>query len=81
MMESLVLKISGHEIDDPKFLSSLAKTVRKLDSAVVIVHGGGREISEMQQRLGIQPRYENGVRITDAESLSIVTMVLCGTVN
>lgn len=80
-MKPLVLKISGHEIDDPQFLSNLAKTVRNIDAPVVVVHGGGREISAMQQRLGIQPRYENGVRVTDAESLSIVTMVLCGTVN
>lgn len=80
-MKPLVLKISGHEIDNPEFLAALAKTVRNLDTPVVIVHGGGREISEMQQRLGIQPRYENGIRVTDAESLSIVTMVLCGTVN
>jgi acetylglutamate kinase len=80
-MKSIVLKISGHEIDDPQFLSALAKTVRNLDKPVVIVHGGGREISHMQQRLGIEPHYENGVRVTDAQSLAIVTMVLCGTVN
>lgn len=80
-MKPLVVKIGGHEIDSPEFLSALADTVRDLPAPVVIVHGGGREISEMQQRLGIQPRYENGVRITDADSLAIVTMVLCGTVN
>lgn len=80
-MKPLVLKISGHQIDDPQFLSALAKAVRDMNRPIVIVHGGGREITEMQQRLGIETRYANGVRITDAESLAVVTMVLCGTVN
>ena len=80
-MKPLVLKISGHQIDEPEFLSALAKTVRDMNRPIVIVHGGGREITEMQQRLGIETRYEDGVRVTDAESLAVVTMVLCGTVN
>jgi acetylglutamate kinase len=46
-----------------------------------VVHGGGIEISELQRRLGITPRYVDGVRITDIASLQVVEMVLCGSVN
>jgi acetylglutamate kinase len=45
------------------------------------VHGGGKEISALQTQMGIEPRYADGVRITDAASLALVEMVLCGTVN
>lgn len=48
---------------------------------VIIVHGGGREISALQTQLGIEPRYVDGVRITDKASLNVVEMTLCGTVN
>ncbi len=81
MTSAVLIKISGHELDDPDYLRELAATVRRLDSPVVIVHGGGREISALQQLMGIEPRYLDGVRITDAASLAVVEMVLCGAVN
>jgi acetylglutamate kinase len=46
----------------------------------VIVHGGGAEISAMQERLGLEPRFVNGLRVTDAPSMEIVKMVLTGKV-
>ena len=52
-----------------------------MNAPTVIVHGGGKEISTLQERLGIEPRFVDGVRVTDAESLALVEMVLCGTVN
>lgn len=76
-----VIKIGGHEIADASFLVELAQVVRNLEGPIIIVHGGGKEISALQQKLGIEPRYVDGIRITDAASLSIVEMVLCGTVN
>jgi acetylglutamate kinase len=78
---TLVIKISGSELDDAAFVGRFAAAVRALTEPVVIVHGGGREISAMQRRMGIEPRYFDGVRITDAESLALVEMVLCGTIN
>ncbi len=81
MTPPIVLKISGHQIDDPEFLSELASTIASIASPVIIVHGGGKEISEMQKKLGIEPHYVDGVRVTDETSLAIVTMVLCGSVN
>jgi acetylglutamate kinase len=78
---TLVIKISGSELDDPAYLARFAAAVRDHAHAVCIVHGGGKEISDMQRRMGIEPRYVDGVRVTDAESLALVEMVLCGTIN
>ena len=81
MVAPMVIKIGGNEIDDPGFLDHLAEALSAVQVPVVIVHGGGKEISHLQQVMGIEPRYLEGVRITDAPSLAIVEMVLCGTVN
>ncbi|GAB4508590.1 MAG: acetylglutamate kinase [Anaerolineae bacterium] len=81
MIAPLVIKIGGHESADPVFLQGLAEAVRDLHTPVVIVHGGGAEISTMQQVMGITPQYVDGVRVTDAPSLAVVEMVLCGVVN
>jgi acetylglutamate kinase len=80
-MQPIVIKVSGHELDDSAYLSEFAAAVKAQTSPVVIVHGGGAEISALQKAMGIEPRYLDGVRITDADSLKAVEMVLCGTVN
>lgn len=80
-MQSVVLKIGGNEIDDPAFLEQLAPTIQAVNAPVIIVHGGGKEISALQKVMGIEPQYVDGVRVTDAPSLAIVEMVLCGAVN
>jgi acetylglutamate kinase len=77
----IVVKISGHELDDPAFLKRFVETIRELTQPVIIVHGGGREITEMQEKMGITPQYVDGLRITDAATLALVEMVLCGAVN
>ncbi len=76
-----VVKISGHYLDDDALLRQFATIVNDRDEQLVIVHGGGIEITRLQQQLQIEPRYVDGVRITDAQSLSLVEMVLCGSVN
>ncbi len=76
-----VIKISGHYLDDEGLLGQFARSVARADERVVIVHGGGTEITQLQQKLGIAPRYVDGLRVTDAESLALVEMALCGTVN
>jgi acetylglutamate kinase len=77
----LVLKIGGQELDDPTFVKNLGQAVATLDSPPVLVHGGGKEIRQLQDRLGLKPQYIDGLRVTDAESLDIVQMVLVGRVN
>jgi acetylglutamate kinase len=76
-----ILKIGGNELDQPGFLDQLARTVADMDEQVVIVHGGGKAVSEMQERLGLRPTIIDGLRVTDAESLAVVQMVLSGQTN
>jgi acetylglutamate kinase len=77
----LVLKIGGQELDNPDFVTNLGQAVAALDNPPILVHGGGKEVTELQKRLGVQPHYIDGLRVTDAESLDIVQMVLVGRVN
>ena len=76
-----VVKISGHCLDDELLLRQFAATVAAAAERLVIVHGGGKEITRLQQQLNIEPRYVDGLRVTDADSLALVEMVLCGAVN
>jgi acetylglutamate kinase len=78
---AIVIKISGHELDDIAHLTAFAGVVAALKTPTVIVHGGGKEISALQTQMGIEPRYVDGLRITDEPSLALVEMVLCGAVN
>jgi acetylglutamate kinase len=81
MTEPILIKVGGHEVNDATFLAQFAATIHDWRRPVVIVHGGGKEISSLQEKLGIVPRYLDGIRITDEASLSVVQMVLCGAVN
>jgi acetylglutamate kinase len=78
---TIVIKIGGHELDSVAYLAELAQIIHDMNAPTIIVHGGGKEISTLQQRLAIEPRFVDGVRVTDAESLALVEMILCGTVN
>jgi len=76
-----VVKVSGHCLDEHDLIGQFARVVAERDEHLVIVHGGGVEISQLQQKLEIEPRYVDGLRVTDADSLALVEMVLCGSVN
>ena len=76
-----VLKIGGHQLEDDAFLTELAAAVRELRQPIIIVHGGGAEVSAIQRDLGIEPRYHEGLRITDPAALRLMTMALSGLVN
>ena len=77
----LVIKIGGNELDDPAFVDQIGQAIAALPESPILVHGGGKEIRELQKRLGVEPQYIDGLRVTDAESLSIVKMVLAGRIN
>lgn len=83
MSEIVVLKIGGNEVDDDAFLSGLARAIAALRTrcAPVVVHGGGKEIARLQQALGLEPRFVDGLRVTDEETLALTEMVLSGAVN
>lgn len=78
-----VLKIGGRQLDDAAFLDQLGEAVRELHRAhnIVIVHGGGKAIQSWQERLGISPRYVEGLRVTDEDSLDVAEAVLSGLIN
>lgn len=77
-----VLKVGGNELSDPKFVSLLAKNVGQIagetSETIVIVHGGGRAIAEMQAQLGLETIKVDGLRVTDTQSLAVAEMVLSG---
>ena len=77
----LVLKVGGNEIDDANFLTGFASAIAKMDETPVVVHGGGKEIADLQVKLGLTPRFVEGLRVTDDASLAIAEMVLSGRVN
>jgi acetylglutamate kinase len=76
-----VVKIGGNEIDDPSWLERLAAAAAGHEGALVVVHGGGKEVTELQRALGAEPEWRDGLRVTTPEALRAVSMVLSGLVN
>lgn len=76
-----VAKVGGNEIDDARWLERLVRAVAQRGSPLVLVHGGGREVTELQRTLGAEPEWREGLRVTTPEALRAVSMVLSGLVN
>lgn len=74
-----VIKIGGRVQSDPALPAALAAAAGS--EPLVIVHGGGDEVSALQRRMGIEPRFVGGRRVTTAEDLDVVRMILSGVVN
>lgn len=80
----VVLKIGGNELDDNTFLFGLANAVKSLQvdgKYPVIVHGGGKAIADYQERLGLETRFVEGLRVTSDQDIDLVEMVLSGLMN
>ncbi len=79
----ILIKLSGKIIDSKqelsKFISLLSKLYKK--NKIVIVQGGGKQVNEWMQKLGLKPKFVNGFRYTDKKTLDIVLSVLSGLVN
>src|ERR1700682_2423573 len=81
-MESLyVIKIGGNIIDDDLLLAAFLKKFAAIKSKKILVHGGGKLAARLAEKLGHPQQMIEGRRITDAESLKIVTMVYAGDIN
>ena len=81
-METLVvLKIGGNVIDNPQILDNVLRDFAEWKSRKILVHGGGKIADNIMQRLGITPQMVDGRRITDRETLDVVTMVYGGLIN
>src|SRR6478752_7536766 len=81
--KSVVVKLGGAAIDRESDLA-LAQDVLLLRSVgvrCVLVHGGGPQVDTMLRRVGKEPQFKDGLRVTDAETLEIVRMVLVGKIN
>jgi acetylglutamate kinase len=81
--KSVVVKLGGAAIDRESDLA-LAQDVLLLRSVgvrCVLVHGGGPQVDAMLRRVGKEPEFKDGLRVTDAETLEIVRMVLVGKIN
>ncbi len=76
-----VIKVGGAVVEDPAQLAVLLDEFVKVEGPKVLVHGGGRTATNLAKQLGIESKMVNGRRITDAETLRIVTMVYGGLVN
>ena len=70
-----VFKIGGNVIDNPEMLERFTAEFAAIPGPKVLVHGGGAIASKMQKELGMQPQMIGGRRVTDADTLRIVSMV------
>ena len=81
-MEKLyVIKIGGNIIDDETKLSSFLQSFALMEGGKILVHGGGKLATKLAKQLGVEQQMIDGRRITDAETLKIVTMVYAGSIN
>jgi acetylglutamate kinase len=76
-----VIKIGGATIDHPDELSLFLKKFAEIDGPKILVHGGGQVASQIGERLGLKPEYVDGRRVTNQETLELVTMVYGGLIN
>ena len=76
-----IIKIGGNIIDDEKKLLPFLKEFASVDGNKVLVHGGGKLATKMAEQMNVPQQVVEGRRITDAETLKIVTMVYAGYIN
>jgi len=82
--KTIVIKLGGHAMVDPVVLENAirdAVLLHYVGIRVVLVHGGGPEISEKMKQMGKESVFVGGLRVTDAETLEIAQMVLVGKIN
>lgn len=78
----VVIKVGGNAIEQRKDETLLDLVLlRYVGMLPVLVHGGGPEINALSERLGLTPRFRNGLRVTDAATMDVVKMVLTGKVS
>ncbi|MBC8339692.1 MAG: acetylglutamate kinase [Rhodospirillales bacterium] len=82
--ETFVIKYGGHAMGDARLADLFARDIvllRQIGINPIIVHGGGPQIGEMLERLKIKSEFIDGLRVTDHETVSVVEMVLSGSIN
>jgi acetylglutamate kinase len=82
--KTIVIKFGGNAMVDEALQSSFARDVvlmKQIGLNPVIVHGGGPQIGQLLERIGIQSEFIDGIRVTDSETMDVVEMVLGGLIN
>lgn len=82
--KTFVIKYGGAAMTDKSLKAAFSKDVtllRKIGINIVIVHGGGKEISDLSAKLGIETHFVNGQRVTSDETMHVVMMTLAGSLN
>ena len=80
----VVVKYGGHVMGDPDLAKAFARDITLLETSgvrPVVVHGGGPQIGNMLEKLGIESEFQAGLRVTDRRTIEVVEMVLAGLIN
>ncbi len=82
--QTVVVKYGGHAMGDDALSDAFARDIALLKQSgikPIVVHGGGPQIAAMLDKLGIESRFEDGLRVTDEATIDVVEMVLAGSIN
>lgn len=82
--KTLVIKYGGNAMNDEAVTTTILQDIAALKIVGVnpiLVHGGGPEINKLLSRLGIEPQFKNGMRVTDEQTMEVAQMILCGKIN
>lgn len=81
MEKIAVIKIGGNVVDNTTLLDSFLQSLSKIEYSFILVHGGGKIATQIGRKMGIEPNIVDGRRITDRDTIDLVTMVYAGLVN
>lgn len=81
MDEIIIIKIGGNCIDDTETLTTFLADFAQIQQHKILVHGGGKIATELSKKLNIETKQINGRRVTDEQTLDVVTMVYAGLIN
>lgn len=76
-----VFKIGGNVINDQQALRSFLQDFASIPGKKILVHGGGKEATDLSKKIGLEPKMIDGRRVTDKDTLKLVTMVYAGLIN
>ena len=76
-----VVKIGGNVVDNPEALTRFVKAFASMEAPKILVHGGGKEATRLSEALGIETKMIEGRRVTDRQTLDVVTEVYAGLIN
>lgn len=76
-----VVKVGGNELDDTTFLAGLCTAVAAFNGPLILVHGGGKEITAALEQAGLHSEFVAGLRVTTPAAMAVMQQVVCGTIN